>query len=185
MTEEIATWFNSWERIQSVAISAAFFFIFIVALIRFLGKRATSQMNNFDWIITVAVGSLAASGILLKDVSVSDAAIAIAVIAGMQWLTTLLVLKNEWVCRLVKPNPVLLVHKGKLLTDAMRRERVTKAEVYAKLRAQGFVRVEDANWVVLETDGAMTVIPYGDAGWDDAELMEDIANPPESAHQRG
>ena len=57
--QDVIGWFESWDRLQNVAIAAVFFYAFIVLLVRVLGKRTTSQMNNFDWIITIAVGSLA------------------------------------------------------------------------------------------------------------------------------
>ncbi|MGB3722587.1 MAG: DUF421 domain-containing protein, partial [Pacificimonas sp.] len=72
MTPYIATWFNSWERLLSIGLSAIATYIGIVILVRISGKRTTSQMNNFDWIITVALGGLVTSGILLKGVSVVD-----------------------------------------------------------------------------------------------------------------
>lgn len=104
---------------------------------RILGKRTTSQMNNFDWMVTVAVGSLAASGVLLKDVPIADATLAIAIIFVLQWLTPWLVLRSELFCKLIKAEPRMLLAKGELQKDAMRAERVLKAEVLNLLRQQG------------------------------------------------
>ncbi len=95
-------WSSSFDRMSSVAISSVFFFAFIVVLVRIVGKRATSQLNNFDWIINIAVGSLAASGILLEDVRIVDAATAIAVLAALQMLTTWAVLKFEFASKAIK-----------------------------------------------------------------------------------
>ena len=64
--EEIAGWYSNSDKMINIAIGAIFFYFLIVILVRILGKRTTSQMNNFDWIINIAVGSLAASGILLE-----------------------------------------------------------------------------------------------------------------------
>jgi|TARA_R100000501_G_scaffold10060_1_gene19843 uncharacterized membrane protein YcaP (DUF421 family) len=179
METDIDTWFNSWERLWSVAQGAAFFFVLIVVLVRILGKRTTGQMNNFDWIITVAVGSLAASGILLKGVSILDATLAILVLGGLQWLTTLGVLNSRIFRKLVRADPRLLVHKGKFLKNAMRRERISEAEIYSVLRQHGYTSPDDANWVILETDGTMTVVPRQDLHLDDARLMADVEGWPE------
>ena len=48
------------ERNLSIIASSLYFYVLVVALVRLMGKRTTAQMNNFDWIINVAVGSLVA-----------------------------------------------------------------------------------------------------------------------------
>ncbi len=76
------------ERNLSIIASSLYFYVLVVALVRLMGKRTTAQMNNFDWIINVAVGSLVASGILFKNVPVMGATAAILTIAICQWLLT-------------------------------------------------------------------------------------------------
>ena len=187
MNEQSDLLFISAERLASAGISAAILFVVIVVLIRLLGKRATGQMSNFDWMISITVGSLAASGILLKDVSLADVILAIAVIGLLQWATAWLASRSEWFESLVRARPRLLVHKGRLLEEDMRRERISRHEIFSYLRANGYVGPEEANWVVLENDGTMTVIPRQDAGFDDAGLLDDVvwtSSPAEDAGER-
>ena len=181
------TLYNSTQHIVSTGFSAVVLFVVIVLLIRMLGKRATGQMSNFDWIVSVTVGSLAASGILLKEVSLADAVLAIAVLGVLQWSTAWLAARSEWFEKLVRAKPRLLVHKGRLLEEDMRRERISRHEIFAYLRANGYVGPEEANWVVLENDGTMTVIPRQDAGFDDAGLLDDVvwsSSPADEAKER-
>ena len=174
MTDDPDMLYNSIERLASAGISAAILFVVIIVLIRLLGKRATGQMSNFDWMISITVGSLAASGILLKDVSLADVILAIAVIGFLQWATAWLACRSEWFEKMVQARPRLLVHKGRLLEEDMRRERISRHEIFSYLRGRGYVRPDEANWVVLENDGTMTVIPRQEAGFDDAGLLDDV-----------
>ena len=169
--------FEDWERLLSTAISSGVFFVLIVVLVRLAGKRITSQMTNFDWIVTVAIGSLASSGILLENVPMSDAIAAIVVLAAMQWLTTYLTVKSDGFAKVVRPAPRLLTHKGEYLEDAMLKERVTKEEIDAALRAEGHMSVEGANWVILEPNGVLTVIPRQDRNLKDGDLLADVVAP--------
>ena len=102
MTDDPDMLYNSIERLASAGISAAILFVVIVVLIRLLGKRATGQMSNFDWMISITVGSLAASGILLKNVSLADVILAIAVIGFLQWATAWLACRSEWFEKMVR-----------------------------------------------------------------------------------
>ena len=175
--DDINTWFNSWERIWSVVQGATFFFVLIVVLTRIGGKRLTGQFNNFDWIITVAVGSLAASGILLKGVSIADATAAILVLAALQWACTWLAVRSERFSSLLKPPPRLLLHKGEILQDSLAAERITRNELDARLRQEGFTSLAEANWVILETNGKLSVIPRSEADWPGAGIMGSVEAP--------
>lgn len=170
-------WFSSWAEIMQITVGAAFFYVFVVMLVRILGKRTTSQMNNFDWIITIAVGSLAASGILLKKVAILDAVSAIMVLAILQYATTKLVLLSDTFANLVKAHPTLLTHRGEFLTDTMKSERVSEEEIMAVLRSHGMHDAKDANWVILETNGEMTVIPKSDGAIETFGTMKTVNKP--------
>lgn len=141
----------------------------------------TSQLNNFDWIINVAIGSLVASGILVKEISIIDASVAILGLAACQWLVTWAVIRFPPLEKMVKARPRLLTHKGEFLEEPMTKERISKSEVRAKLREQGFASLENANWVILESDGNMTVIPNKELNWSDAPIMDNVQAPSDLA----
>ncbi len=161
-------------EIFDTALSALLFYILIVAMVRMVGKRATAQLNNFDWIVNITVGSLAASGILLKNVPALRAVGAISVIALLQVFITILARRVSWVSKLVKAEPTLLVDKGTYLQPALRKTRIAEEEVCAALRSHGLARVDDASWVILETDGQMSVIPKTSIEIDEASTMGDV-----------
>ncbi len=174
MKTDSAMFYHNAERLISAGASAAVLFVVIIVLIRVLGKRATGQMSNFDWMISITVGSLAASGILLQDVSLADVILAIAVIGFLQWGTAWLASRSVWFETLVRARPRLLVHKGELLEDEMKRERISRHEIYSYLRKKGYAGASEANWVILENDGTMTVIPRQETGLEDAGLLDDV-----------
>jgi len=176
MEIEIVGWFSSWNRVADIAIGGIYFYVILVLVTRLAGKRSTSQLNNFDWIINVAVGSLAASGILIPTISRFDATIAIAALAAAQWLVTWVVARHEWAMRLVRSGPRVLTDRGEYLETAMLKERVTREEIRSKLREAGLFDPEDANWVILESDGTFSVIPREDRSVTEVPLMDGVAS---------
>jgi uncharacterized membrane protein YcaP (DUF421 family) len=50
------------------------------------------------------------------------------------------------------------LYRGELLSDAMRRSRVTESEMHAALRTAGFSAAGEIAAVVLETDGSLSVV---------------------------
>ncbi len=162
--------FDGWTGVVKIAITAPIMYFGVVIAIRIVGKRSTSQMNNFDWVVTVAIGALTASGIVSDSVTVLEALTAIATLLGSQYLLTKGVFAFDKVTKLVKSNPTLLVDNGRFVDEAMRQERVTKSEVMSALRGQGLINVEEAKWVILETNATFSVIPKSDRDFSNAEF---------------
>ncbi len=156
--------FTSWEHLARVIVVGILTYIGLVVLLRVSGKRTLSSMNIFDMVVTVAFGSTLASTILPKSTSMIDGIVALAVLVGMQFVTARLVVHSTTFSRLVKSEPTLLLHKGKMLKDAMHRERLEEGEVLAAVRKNGLLDVTKVEAVILETDGSISVIPGSVAG---------------------
>lgn len=131
----------------------------LVLMLRISGKRTLSQFNAFDFVVTVALGSTLATVLLSNDVPLLQGLVAFAVLIGMQFLITWSSLRSRMVARLAKSEPTVVVYRGQPRWQAMRRERVLAPELAAALRERGLARVEEADLVVLETDGTITVVP--------------------------
>ena len=166
--------FDDWASLVSILISAPLLYAAVIAMVRLSGKRSTSQMNNFDWIVTVAIGSLLASGIVVKDVALVDALAAIALLFALQYIVTRSVLDQRWLRRLVKARPALLLRNGEYVRENMRSERVTEGEVLAAVRGSGISSLEQVAAVVLETDAHLSVIPRDASGGDDGDCLTDV-----------
>ncbi len=156
----IPTWFNSMPRVWDVGISAAVMLFALIAMVRLFGKRSTSKMNNFDWIVTVAVGAIVSSAIVLKDVSVTDGLVGIGTLLSIQWVLHFLVQRSATVCRIVKASPRLVFDRGAFIEDAMRAERLSEAEVLQAMRGHGLASKSDVAWVVMEADASLSVVVH-------------------------
>ena len=151
--------FDGWDDLVRVLVVGVLSYAGIVVLLRATGKRTLSKMTAFDFIVTVALGSILASLLLNEDVTLSEGLLAIAVLCVLQYAVTWLSLRSEWFQSLVKARPAVLLSRGERLPEAMRRERVTEEEILAALRAHGMAGPEEAAAVILETDGSLTALP--------------------------
>lgn len=151
--------YDNAESLLRVALSTPVLYLGIIIAIRLTGKRATSQMNNFDWIATVAIGSLLASPILLKDVVVLEALLGIAILLGGQWLVTKLSYHFQFFERLVKARHATLFENGTFCEDVMRKERITRREIQSAVRESGLPDMDRVRRVVLESDAKLSVLP--------------------------
>ena len=55
--------------------------------------------------------------------------------------------------------PVVLVHKGRILADRLRQVRLNEEDLREAIRRRGYDRIEDVHLAVLEVDGSVGVVP--------------------------
>lgn len=149
--------FDSWGSLGRVLLSAALTYPLLIVVLRLGGKRTLSKMNAFDFVVTVAIGSIVAST-LLSTAPVVNGVAAVAALVALQATVTWISVRSDRFEGLVKSRPALVFHGGRFLDDVMRRERVTLEEVRGAARGAGHARLDDVDAIVLEADGAFTVL---------------------------
>lgn len=150
--------FDSLDDLARVLIVGSVAYVSLILFLRVSGKRTLSQMNAFDLVVTVALGSTLATVLLSSEVSLAEGLLALALLVAMQYSIAWLSVRSSAVAGLAKSEPALLLYDGHILDSALRRERVTVSEVQAAVRAQGLAAPGDAFAVVLETNGNFSVI---------------------------
>ncbi|AKH39501.1 membrane protein [Nitrosomonas communis] len=170
--------FDSWDSILRTLVITILAYVVLIFLLRISGKRTLSKMNAFDFIVTIALGSTLATVLLNKSVSLADGVLALSLLIGLQFLITFFSVRSKRVSKLVKSIPTLLVYKGDLLQDAMRKERVNADEIYAILREKGISSIQDVDAVILETDGSLNVIKCIEKNLK-SDVMQPVKAPPD------
>lgn len=136
-------------------------------------------MNAFDLVVTVALGSTLATVLLSSSVALPRGVLAFTLLIFLQFGITWLSARSSAVQDFVKAESTLFLHRGRFLRRAMKRERITEAEILAALRGQDVAAVEDVEAVVLETDSSFSVVKRLDGGSDSSAL----ANVSAGAHE--
>jgi uncharacterized membrane protein YcaP (DUF421 family) len=142
-----------------VVASAVTAYALVVATLRATGKRTLSQLNVFDLLVTVGIGTLLGSTVVSADTSVLEGLVAIASLVLLQFVVAWAGARSAAVRGVVKARPRVILRNGHFLEDAAREERFAHAEVLAAIRQAGHAEVEAVGAVVLETNGTLSVLP--------------------------
>ena len=133
--------------------------LWTVLLVRIVGLRAFSKMTSFDFVATIATGSLIAqAGTRSRWDEYLQAMAAIAGVFFIQWLLARLRLKSDVAQDVLTNRPVLLMDDGRFLDDALLETRVSRTNLLEKLRIAGVTDVSQVRAVVLEMTGDISVI---------------------------
>ncbi len=153
------TWLDT--VLRGVILSAAAT-IWIVMLIRINGLRSLSKMTNFDFVMTIALGSLLAGAAQARDwQGFGQAMVAMLGLFIVQYGTARLRKASDTVEAAMQNAPVFLMRDGEFLEDALRATRVARSDLVAKLREANVLDLKQVRAVVLETTGDVSVL-HGD-----------------------
>tara|TARA_B110000211_G_scaffold23339_1_gene24086 strand:+ start:604 stop:1116 length:513 start_codon:yes stop_codon:yes gene_type:complete len=150
--------FDDVQGLVRVLIIGVLGYVALVFWLRISGKRTLSKWNVFDFIVTIALGSILASVIITKSVALLEGMLAFIVLIGLQYFITWLSVRSSKFASLIKAEPSLLLSNGEYCTAALKSQRVTKSEIRAAIRGAGILAIEDVAAVVLETDGSFSVL---------------------------
>jgi uncharacterized membrane protein YcaP (DUF421 family) len=130
----------------------------ILGWIQIFGKRSLAKINAFDFLVTIALGSVLASLLLLKDVSVSEGLTAFLLLLGLQYIIATLHQKVPFVQKFTQAEPCIMFWKGQYQRNEMKRENITEENIRAAVRQEGIGNMSIVDAVVFETTGDMSVI---------------------------
>jgi uncharacterized membrane protein YcaP (DUF421 family) len=144
---------------MDVALRAVFLYVFVLLLLRVMGRRELSSLSPVDLVMLIVLGDAIQQGLTQDDYSVTGAVIAVSTIAALQVGTSYLSFRSRRARRVLEGEPIVILQGGKLLDGNMKRERLTEDEVAEEMRAQQIVSFEDVEWGILESNGTISFIP--------------------------
>ena len=146
--------------LKSIAI-----YLVLVILFRIAGRRSLQQSTTFDLALLLVIGEAAAPAVVGEDASLTTAGIAITTLLGVDIALSLVKQRAPRLERLIDGQPTILVVRGAMLHEQMRRARIDKADILAAAREKvGILRLEDIGLAVLEARGTISVLPADSPG---------------------
>lgn len=144
--------------LRAFCLSAAAM-VWIVLLVRINGLRSFSKMTNFDFVMTVAIGSLLAGASQSTEwTAFFQTLLAMATLFFVQWLTARLRKASDTFEEAVQNSPILIMRDGEFLHDALDSSRVAKSDLIAKLREANVLSFDQVRAAVLETTGDVSIL---------------------------
>lgn len=154
--------FGDWNSLLRTILAATIAYFSLIIFLRLSGKRTLTQLNMFDFVITVAFGSTLATTILSQQTPIFNGLAALLMLVVLQYVVALIAYYSKGMQKLIKSQPRMLFYKGEFIEAAMKKERIPKEEILQAIRSQGMKSLEQTEAVVLETNGKISVISYYD-----------------------
>lgn len=161
-------WFNApFNSLIAILITATGIYVAVILFTRVAGKRSFSKLSSFDFAMTVAVGSIIATTVLTKSVSLLQGVVGLGAIYLLQ-ITAALLRRFRFFRKMVDNSPLLLMEGEEIFEKNLRKARITKGDLRNKLREANVLQLNQVKAVIFETTGDISVLHS-----DSQEMVED------------
>ena len=143
---------------MDIVFRAAIAYVFILFLMRVVGRRELSTMEPSDIILLVVMGDLIQNGVTQSDYSVTGVTLATSTMGLLAVATSWLVFRSRRARRVIEGEPIILVDNGKPIDRNLRAQRMTTDDLLEEARGQQIESLDDVKWGVLESSGKVTFI---------------------------
>lgn len=152
------------QDLSLTAVRATAVYLFLLFVVRLLGKRSVGNLSAFDLIVALMLGEVT-DEIIFGDVTLAKGFVAISVVACWHFANAWGSHKSAWFDWLTGGGPRVLVEHGRIDHEALARERLSETELWSNLRAQEVDDLREVKRATLEPSGHVSV------------LLEDWAKP--------
>ncbi|MFR0822592.1 MAG: DUF421 domain-containing protein [Clostridia bacterium] len=135
-----------------------FLYIVVLIVMRFMGKREIGQLQPFELAISIMIADLATIPMAEPGIPISNGIIPILGLLVMHLLISMMNLKSLKMRELICGKPSILIYRGKIDEQKMKKERFTINELEERLRGNNVSNIGDVEYAILETSGQITVI---------------------------
>lgn len=139
-------------------IRSILLYIIVLIVMRIMGKREIGQMQPFELAISIMIADLASIPMADVGIPISNGIIPILGLLVMHLLISFINMKSMKARGVLCGKPTILIYRGKIDEQALKKERITLNELQEKLRGNNVFHLGDVEYAILETSGQISVI---------------------------
>ncbi len=141
------------------AVLRAFFgYIFLILIMRIIGRRPGKQLTPFEFVIVFFTGGLALTAMVGDDASYSNALCQIIALASAHYAVVWARSRSPKIARFFDGTPLVLLEKGRWRSRTMKMMRMADDDVMASARDKGIQTLDQIETAVLERNGEISLI---------------------------
>ena len=130
--------------------------LFIIA--KFIGRKQVSQLDFFDYITGITIGSIAAE-MATELEEPWKPLIAMIIYGSVTLLLSSVTIKFPRVRKFLNGTPTILMDHGKLYRENLKKSKLDLSEFMVLCRQQGYFDLTDIQTAVFEYNGKLTILP--------------------------
>lgn len=127
-------------------------------LTKILGKSQITELTPFDFVAAVVLGELVGNALFDKEAGVLEIGYVIIIWGSALYLIKIITLKFKGSRFIIEGKPSIMIHKGELIYEELRKNKIDIYEIQQLLRMKDVFSVQEVEYAILETNGSLSVL---------------------------
>lgn len=145
-------------EILKVIITSIVSIIVLFLLTKLVGNKQLSELNMFDYIVSITIGSIAAE-MATELENPEQPLVAMVVYGVISFIVSICCSKSLRVRRLIFGHSVVLMQNGKLYRENFKKCRLDLNEFLMQCRLDGYYDLSAIDTAVMEASGKISFLP--------------------------
>ena len=134
-------------------------YLLIIVGIRLMGKRQVGELEPSELVMSLIIADLAAVPMQDYGIPLLTGVVPILALLSLTMILSVLTMRSVKFRALLCGRPSVIIRKGHLDIQEMRRNRLTVDELLEDLRCKGYTDPSKIWYAVLETNGQLSILP--------------------------
>lgn len=142
----------------TIIFRTLFFYVLILVIFRLMGRREIGELSILDLVVFIMIGEMAVVAIDNPNRNILHTIIPMVLLMIIQLVMATLSLKSKRFRDLVDGKPTIIINRGKIDEEAMRKQRYNFDDLLTQLREKDIRSIADVEFAILESSGSLSVI---------------------------
>ena len=141
-----------------VLLKTLIIYAYLLLIMRLLGKREVGQLQTFELVVSMIIADVAAVPIYDEKASLLNVIISVGTLFLLHVIIAIINLKSIKGREILCGRPRILIEKGKIDEEALKKEFLTINELQERLREKDVFNLGEVEYVILETSGQISIV---------------------------
>jgi len=143
----------------TILLRTVLIYVLLVATMRLMGKRQLGELEVSELVTTLLISEIASLPIVDKSIPLMYAVIPLVTVLTLEVSLSMLLVKCPKLKGMVSARPSVLIRRGKINQQELRRIRISLDELISEVRQAGISSLADVDYAILEQNGKISVLP--------------------------
>lgn len=141
-----------------IIIRAVSVYIFMILAIRLFGKKELAQLSVIDLVFILLISNAVQNAMVGPDTTLTGGIIAATALFFTNFVLKKLIYYFKPLGKFLQGEPILLIYRGKINYENVRKSEITIDELEAAVREHGVEEISNVDLAMLEIDGNISVL---------------------------
>lgn len=133
--------------------------IILFFITKMMGKKQISELNFFDYVVGITIGSIAADISLDIEKDMLAGIAALFIYGFISYIISFISIKSILARRFFIGVPTVLVEKGKIIESGLKKSKIDVNDLLMVARENGYFNLDEIDYALMEVNGNISFLP--------------------------